>query len=72
MFLAVSARFLFFNGAQRYTIEYAYGLAKWYVFNDDETSGAVFIKEGKEKKYRQVNTDAAENVLYEYLGQKDI
>lgn len=64
---SVSARFLFFNGKKRYTVEYCYGLNKWYVFNEEEVSGSVYSKENKTVKWAEINRNEAEDVLYEYM-----
>lgn len=65
-YLSVSARFLFFNGKERYTVEYAYGLNSWYVFKNDETSDSVYNKKQK-LRLTEINGDTAEDILYEYL-----
>jgi len=67
-YVAVSARFHFFNGVKEYTVEYAYAHEKWYVFKDRETSGAVFIVDAKLIKGRKViDYFTAGNILNEYL-----
>ena len=67
-YVSVSARFKFFNGQKGYTVEYAYGLAKWYVFNEEENSNAVYAKEDKKIKLKNINNDSAEDILFEYLN----
>lgn len=66
-YATVEARFLFFNGVKRYTVEYCYGLSKWFVFNEQETDGAIYMKEDKKIKLSKINRFSAEDILYEYL-----
>lgn len=66
-YVSVEARFLFFNGVHRYTVEYTYGLAKWFVFKNEEQTNAVHTKEDKKIKLKNINNSSAEDVLYEYL-----
>lgn len=68
-YVCVEARFLFYNGKKRYTVEYSYGLAKWFIFNEEETSGAIYKKEDKKIKRNGVNNFSAEDILYEFLNQ---
>lgn len=65
--LSVSAKFLFFNGEKRYTVMFQYGLMKWFIFNEEETTGAIFTKNIDPRKSKSPNRELAENVLYEYL-----
>lgn len=69
-YVSVSARFLFFNGVNSLTVEYSYGLSKWFIFNENETSGAVYMKEDKKIKLSSVNCLYAEDILCEYLDTK--
>lgn len=66
-YVTVSARFLFFNGKESYTIEYCYGLSKWFVFKETEATGAVYQKEDKKVKLKDVNCWSAEEILKEYI-----
>jgi hypothetical protein len=66
----VEARFLFFNGQKRYTVEFCYGLMEWFIFNDNERSGAIFTKRVDPKKSKTPTRDLAEEILYEYLTQR--
>lgn len=66
----VQARFLFFNGTNRYTVEFTYGLSTWFVFEDEQTSGAVFNKKIVPAKSKSPNRSLAEDILYEYLQIK--
>lgn len=66
-FVCVGIRFLFFDGKNRYTVEYAYGLSKWYVFEEQKRTDALFIKDRTHPKSKSPNRDLAEEVLYEYL-----
>ena len=68
-YVTVDVKFLFFNGVKRYTVLYQFGISKWYVFREEENSVALFSKEDKKVKFKDVNKDAAENILYEYLQQ---
>jgi len=63
----VSARFLFFNGKNRYTVHYAYGIQTWYVFEDDKESDALYNKKIQPLKSKSPNRDEAETILFEYL-----
>lgn len=65
-FISVSARFLFFNGVKRYTVEYAYGLSCWYIFNEEEASNFVY-KKIERLRVREINMDRAEDILFEFL-----
>lgn len=69
-YLCISSRFLFFDGKNRYTIEYTFGLEKWFVFKDDMQTDAVYFREDKRIKFDKVNKYAAQEILSEYL-QKD-
>lgn len=64
------ARFSFFNGKQKFTVEYCYGISKWFVFKGDEQSDAIFVKEDKKIKLKDINSNSAESILLEYLNNK--
>lgn len=66
-YVTVSARFLFFNGQKRYTVEYHYGINHWYVFNEGETTNCVYDKPNKKVKWVNINLALAGGILSEYL-----
>jgi hypothetical protein len=66
-FLITAARFHFFNGKLKYTVDYCFGLRKWYVFKDDMQTHALFNKEDKKIKLKDINLFAAQQVLNDYL-----
>lgn len=65
--VCVDARFGFWNGKTKYTVEYGYGGATWYVFSDEERSGALWSKMINPAKSKTPNRTEAENILNEYL-----
>lgn len=67
-----NARFLFFNGTKRYTVEYVFSISKWYVFYECKETDALYHREDKKTKFKNINKDEAENILYEYLDSKII
>lgn len=67
-YVCVDVRFLFHNGIKQYTVEYAYGLSKWYVFEEEKRTDALFVKPRAHHKSKSPNRDLAEEVLYEYLN----
>lgn len=69
-YASVSARFKFFNGKNGYTVEYTYGIRKWYIFNDDEDTNAIYSKVDKTIKNKNINNDSAEDILYEFLNKE--
>lgn len=62
----VDARFLFFNGKDRYTVEYAYALSTWFVFKDEMRTDALWKKINPESP-RIIHRWKAESILEEYL-----
>jgi hypothetical protein len=66
-YVCVSSRFLFFNGKDRFTVEFSYGLMEWFIFKEHETSGAIFTKKITSKN-SSPNRDAAGNILSIYLN----
>jgi len=66
-FASVSARFFFFNGKTGFTVEYCYGLSKWFIFNEHETQNCIHIKFDKRLRPSKVNCDTASSVLYQYI-----
>lgn len=69
-FVCVNARFKFFNGKDVLTVEYAYGVQKWYIFNNEESTNAIFNKSIVPKLSRTPNRYEAEAILDEYLNTK--
>ena len=65
-YVCTDVRFLFFDGLSRYTVAYCYGLSKWFIFNDTETSNAIFQKEDKRTR-STISFDKAKDILYEFL-----
>lgn len=63
----VSARFEFFNGKKTYTVEYAYGLSTWYVFEDHKDTDALWCKKINPLKCKSPNRSEAEAILEQYL-----
>lgn len=63
----VDARFLFFNGKDSYTVEYAFGLCTWYVFKEDVRSGALWQKKIIPAKSLSPTRMSAESILQEYF-----
>jgi hypothetical protein len=66
-YVCVNSRFLFFDGKNRYTVEYSYGIEKWFVFNNIDLSDSVYVKADKKIKVDNVNSSSAEDILIEYL-----
>lgn len=64
-YVIVDVRFSFFNGKNNYTVEYSYGLKKWFVFKDNTQTNALYIKDNI--KMNNANLLSAEGVLNEYL-----
>lgn len=63
----VHARFLFFDGKKRYTVEYSYGICKWFVFEDEKTTDALCVKSINPSKHKSPNRSEAQNILEEYI-----
>ncbi len=66
-FVCVKARFLFFDGKNNYTVEYAYGVCTWYVFKDESASDALWVKKIFPSKHKTPNRNEAEFILDQYL-----
>lgn len=66
-YVTTEVRFGFFNGKDKYTVEYCYGLCKWFIFHNEERTGCVYQKEDKKPHIKYINRGAAEDILYEYL-----
>jgi hypothetical protein len=66
-YVCVDARFLFFDGQSRYTVEFSFGLNKWFVFKDKKNTDALYVKEVKPSKSKTPNRGEAKIILYEYL-----
>jgi hypothetical protein len=65
----ISTRFFFFNGKEQYTVQYNFGLCKWYVFKDDEHCNCVFKKTDNKIKNECVNDISAMDILIEFLNR---
>lgn len=63
----VDARFQFWNGKQQFTVEYAYGISMWFIFNNQEYRDCIYKKVDKKIKLRDVNYFSAKEVFEEYL-----
>jgi hypothetical protein len=70
IFKCVNARFYFWNGQQGYTVDFEYGLMKWYVFRDHEQFNAIYTKKVKGKSKTTIREEA-ESILEEYLESID-
>ncbi len=68
-YVCTQSRFRFWDGKTVYTVEYAYGIHVYYVFNNDETTNAIFSKKQDPRKSKTPTRDLAQEVLYEYLNQ---
>jgi len=66
-YVCVDARFLFFDGKNHYTVEFSYGLSKWFVFEGEKRTGALYVKAINMSKSNTPNRGEAKIVLYEYL-----
>lgn len=66
-YLCSSARFKFWNGKNEYTVEYAYGIAMWFVFNTNETNNCLYKKSDNKCNLEDINYWKAYNVLNEFL-----
>lgn len=63
----VSARFHFFNGKERFTVEYSYGTSTWFVFENEKATNALWNKKINPTKEKSPNRINAESILDEYL-----
>lgn len=63
----VSARFEFFNGKKTYTVEYTYGIATWFVFEDTKDRDALYSKKINPAKSKSPRRSEAESILEEYF-----
>lgn len=66
-YVCVDARFLFFDGMNHYTVEFSFGLNKWFVFEGEKRTDARYVKEIKPSKSKSPNRGEAKVILYEYL-----
>lgn len=66
-YVCVDARFLFFDGKNHYTVEYSYGLNKWFVFEGEKRTDALYVKAVRPEKNRTPSRTEAGIVLEEYL-----
>ncbi|MES2382820.1 MAG: hypothetical protein V4538_17365 [Bacteroidota bacterium] len=68
IYVCTNARFFFWNGIDKmFTVEFNYGVATWYIFKDEQTSGAIFYKKVLVAKSKTPNRDLAKEILDEYL-----
>jgi len=68
-YVCVHARFLFFDWKSHYTVEYSYGIGKWFVFEDEKTTDALYVsKEIKPSKSKSPNREEAKVILKEYFS----
>lgn len=65
--MSTQVRFSMWNGKTTYTVEFVFALSKWFIFNGNEYNNAVYSKKIRNAKFRDINKDAAEGILYEYL-----
>lgn len=63
----VSARFLFFDGQKKYTVEFAYALSTWYIFNEEDTTDSLWWKKVVPSNHKSPNRINAEEILDDYL-----
>jgi len=63
----VSARFLFFNGSKKYTIQYNYGIRTWFVFLEETDTNALWLKKIDPRKSKSPNRQEASFILLEYI-----
>lgn len=68
--VCVDARFGFWDGKTKYTVEYSYGIATWFVFKDNETGGCLWFKKINPAKSKTPNRDRAAEILEEYLEKE--
>lgn len=67
-YVITAVRFPFWNGKDRYTMEYCPSLRTWYVFKEDETGGAIFQQTLlKPPKRKDINIETAETFMYEFI-----
>lgn len=66
-FEIVDIRFYFFNGRDRFTIEYCPSLFTWFVFNDRKDYDSVYRKKIEKPNVKDINHWEAREVLLEYL-----
>lgn len=67
-YVTVEARFLFFDGVCRYTVEYTFGLSKWFIFQGSEQQNAIYHKEDKKIKFKDINCLSAKVILDDFLN----
>lgn len=65
-YINVQARFLFNGKKDKFTVEYSYGLRKWFIFKNEDTTKAIHIKEDKIDA-KNVNFENALKILNDYL-----
>lgn len=68
-YTCIKVRFSFWNGEKKFTVEFVYGIVStWYIFNDNQITGAVFYKTIVPSKSKTPNRELAKEVLDEYLN----
>lgn len=68
-----NARFLFFNGQKRYTVQYEFGLQLWWVFNEYESAEEFNKSIYTHKEVLTVKDNIlykAEQVFYDFLSKQ--
>lgn len=71
-FVNVDCRFLFNNGKDFFTVEYATGLRMWFVFKGETSEDCLHkVKLTKTPKMNSITISAAQSILDEYLEKVD-
>lgn len=65
--ICVNARFYFWDGKKGYTVEFAYALMTWYVFENKKEDETLFSKKIDPNKSNTPTRTEAEYILDEYL-----
>lgn len=61
-------RFPFWNGKNRYTLEYCPPLRSWYVFRNDDSRDAIYQKKlSRPVRKKDINCDSAELIINEFI-----
>ena len=67
-YVCTDARFFFWDGKNMYTVEYAYALKKWFVFDNRSQSDALYQKEELlDFPFYDANSFTAGDILCQYL-----
>lgn len=68
LYVITSIRFPFWNGKDRYTMEYCPSLRTWFVFKNDDTQGCIYEKKlSKPVRKKDINFETAEEFMYEFI-----